>query len=84
MRRLSIDLTEEQHKSLKVLAALEGKTIRQFALEKLLPNRGGLDEDWESLRKFIDKRIEDGLKGKVSERSFDEIVDGAFARKTAA
>jgi hypothetical protein len=32
----------------------------------------------------MNKRIEDGLAGKVSERSFDEIVDAAFERKSAA
>ena len=35
--RLTIDITEQQHKALKAMAALEGKTIRQFALEKLFP-----------------------------------------------
>ncbi|WP_210417050.1 hypothetical protein [Brenneria corticis] len=29
MSRLTIDLTEHQHQSLKALAALQGKTIKQ-------------------------------------------------------
>ena len=37
MSRLTIDISPEQHKSLKALAALEGKTIRQYALERLFP-----------------------------------------------
>jgi len=39
MSRLTIDISPEQHKSLKAKAALEGKTIRQYALERLFPNR---------------------------------------------
>jgi len=37
MSRLTIDISPEQHKSLKAMAALEGKTIRQYALERLFP-----------------------------------------------
>jgi hypothetical protein len=43
MSRLTIDISPEQHKSLKALAALEGKTIRQYALERLFP-RGNATE----------------------------------------
>ena len=41
MSRLTIDISPEQHKSLKAMAALEGKTIRQYALERLFPHRAG-------------------------------------------
>jgi hypothetical protein len=37
MSRLTIDISPEQHKSLKAMAALEGKTIRQYTLERLFP-----------------------------------------------
>ncbi|WP_406568384.1 hypothetical protein [Alterisphingorhabdus coralli] len=37
MSRLTIDISENQHKALKAMAALEGKTIRQYALERLFP-----------------------------------------------
>lgn len=84
MSRLTIDLTEEQHRRLKAIAALEGKTMRQFAVERLLPAKDDLDADWQRFKEFMDKRIANGLAGKVSERSFDEIVDAAFERKTAA
>jgi uncharacterized protein (DUF1778 family) len=84
MSRLTIDLTDEQHKTLKAIAALEGKSLRQYSLEKLLPVKDEIDEDWQRFKAFINKRIENGLEGKVSERTFDEIVDAAFERKSAA
>lgn len=84
MSRLTIDLTDEQHKHLKAVAALEGKTIRQFAVERLFPVTDELDEDWERFREFMNSRIDGALAGEISNRTFDEIVDTAFARKSAA
>nr|WP_312609110.1 hypothetical protein [Agrobacterium pusense] len=37
MSRLTIDITDQQHQSLKALAALQGKTIKQYVLERLFP-----------------------------------------------
>jgi hypothetical protein len=84
MSRLMIDLTDEQQMHLKAIAALQGKTMRQYAVERLLPVGDGSDEDWEQFKQFINRRIESGLAGNVSERSFDEIVDTALERKSAA
>ncbi|EOV8088369.1 hypothetical protein ABN078_03465 [Providencia huaxiensis] len=39
MSRLTIDITEQQHQSLKALAALQGKTIKQYTLEHFSPIR---------------------------------------------
>ena len=41
MSRLTIDITEQQHKTLKAMAALQGKTIKEYALERLFPARNG-------------------------------------------
>ena len=38
MSRLTIDVTDQQHQALKALAALDGKTIKQYLLERLLPS----------------------------------------------
>ena len=37
MSRLTIDISDQQHQNLKALAALQGKTIRQYTLERLFP-----------------------------------------------
>ena len=34
MRCLTIDVTEQQHQTLKARAALEGKTIKKYTLER--------------------------------------------------
>ena len=75
MSRLSIDLTEQQHQSLKVIAALEGKTIRQYAVERLFhPADGGDEAALRDLKSLLAQRVADGLSGQISDKSFDEIV----------
>ena len=84
MSRLTIDLTEEQHKNLKAVAALQGKTIRQFAVERLFPVEDVLDEDWERFKEFIGKRVDDGLASEPSKRTISDIFDEVLARNEAA
>ena len=49
MSRLTIDITDQQHQSLKALAALQGKTIKQYALERLFPGDADADQAWQEL-----------------------------------
>ncbi|WP_420960950.1 antitoxin [Brucella sp. IR073] len=75
MSRLTIDITEQQHQSLKALAALQGKTIKQYALERLFPGDADADQAWQELKTLLGMRIEEALAGKVSTKSIDEILD---------
>ena len=75
MSRLTIDITDQQHQSLKALAALQGKTIKQYALERLFPNDATGDQAWQELKTLLGERIADGLAGKVSSKSVAAIVD---------
>ena len=75
MNRLSIDLTQQQHQSLKALAALQGKTIRQYAVERLFQPITEHDEAaWRDLKTLLTHRIAEGLAGGVSDKTFDEIA----------
>lgn len=84
MSRLTIDLTDEQHKHLKAVAALEGKTMRQFAVERLFPVKDELDEDWERFREFIGKRVDDAMASEPSKRSILDIAEDGMRRFKAA
>ncbi|MES2300945.1 MAG: antitoxin [Pseudomonadota bacterium] len=75
MSRLTIDITDHQHQSLKALAALQGKTIRQYALERLFPAPSDGDQAWQELKGLLEQRIGDGLAGKVSTKSVSAILD---------
>lgn len=83
MSRLTIDMTDQQHQSLKALAALQGKTIKQYALERLFPGDVDADQAWQELKTLLDTRIDDGLAGKVSAKSIGEILDEELAEGRA-
>ncbi len=74
MSRLTIDITTQQHQSLKALAALQGKTIKQYALEKLFPNDADANQAWNELKTLLSTRIQDGLAGNLSTKSISEIL----------
>lgn len=77
MGRLTIDITDEQHKRLKAIAAWEGKSIKAYVLERMLPPAPDLNADdneaWEEFKGFINKRIYDGLAHPESWRAFDDV-----------
>lgn len=75
MSRLTIDMTDRQHQSLKALAALQGKTIKQYALERLFPGDTDAEQAWQELKTLLETRIDEGQAGKVSARSIGEILD---------
>lgn len=80
MSRLTIDITSQQHQSLKALAALQGKTIKQYALERLLPGNAVDDQSWQELKTLLQTRINDGLAGKVSAKSIHEVLADELAQ----
>jgi hypothetical protein len=84
MSRLTIDMTDQQHQSLKALAALQGKTIKQYVLERLLPKTGDADQTWSELKTLLTTRIEQGLNGDVETKSFDAIVEEALGEGSAS
>ncbi|HKX78581.1 MAG TPA: antitoxin [Novosphingobium sp.] len=84
MSRLTIDMTDQQHQSLKALAALQGKTIKQYALERLLPAQSDSDQAWDELKALLGQRIAEGLAGGVSSKSVDEILDDELSRGNRA
>lgn len=80
MSRLTIDMTDQQHQSLKALAALQGKTIRQYTLERLFPGDAEADQAWRGLNDLLTARIGEGLAGKVSEQRIGDILDEELAQ----
>jgi hypothetical protein len=75
MGRLTIDITDQQHQSLKALAALQGKTIKQYTVERLFPAEAGEDQAWQELKTLLGQRIAEGQAGGGSGKSIAAIVD---------
>ncbi len=80
MRRLSIEVTPEQHQRLKAIAALHGKTIKDYVLERVLPPLPEMDslseeEALYQLETFLKPRIEAAERGEVVTKSVKQIFD---------
>jgi hypothetical protein len=68
-------MTDQQHQSLKALAALQGKTIKQYAIERLFLGNADVDLAWRELKSLLENRINEGFAGKVSTKSIGGILD---------
>lgn len=84
MSRLTIDITDHQHKSLKALAAVQGKTIRQYAIERLFPPQSDGDQAWLELKSLLEQRISRGLPDGMTGKSIDAILDEELGRDSRA
>lgn len=83
MSRLTIDLSDQQHRSLTARAASQGKTLTQYALERLFPSDLDSDRAWFTLQALLVKRIDEGLSGHVSAKSIGEILDAEMTQDQA-
>jgi len=71
--RLSIEVTPEQHNKLKAVAALSGQTIKDYVLDRVLPDteNAALNQ----LEDFLKPRLEAAERGEFSSRSVGQIVE---------
>lgn len=77
--RLSIEITPEQHKNLKAAAALQGKSIKSYVLEKALPAPAE-QEALQQLEAHLTPRATAAKEGKLSGKSVDDIFDEEIAK----
>lgn len=75
MSRLTIDISDQQHQALKAMAALQGKSIRQYAIERLFSDTISEEECWNALKATLEQRIASGLAGEVSSKGVLDILN---------
>lgn len=76
MSRISIDVSPEEHRQLKALAALQGVTLREYVLERVLGK--ATEEGREALAdltNFLDARVRQANQGEPLNQSVEEIFD---------
>lgn len=73
MSRLSIDLTPEQHKKIKAIAAMQGKSIKEYVLNQILPTSSDEEMALHELGALLDERVKSAKAGKISQKSVKEI-----------
>jgi hypothetical protein len=80
MSRISIDVTDAQHQKLKALAALQGKTIKQFVLASTLGSQQPDSDEAMALAELeamLDKRIRRFEMEGPSTRTVEDIFQQA-------
>ena len=79
MSRISIDVTAEEHQKLKAMAALQGKTIKEFVLERTL---GEIKDDEEAamqeLLAVLNQRVERARRDGPSNRTVGDIFEEVY------
>ena len=75
MSRLTIEVTEQQHQNIKALAALQGQSIKEYALQRLFAATPEEERAMQELKALLASRIDEGLRGEVSDQSITEIAD---------
>jgi len=78
MSRLTIDVTDQQHQSLKAMAALQGKTIKQYAIERLFPSAADEEAALQELKALLAQRLAQSAEGAVSTQSFGDMAEAAM------
>lgn len=71
MSRLVIDVSGEQHQKIKVLASLQGKSIKDYVLEKILPEENGA---WEELSALLGERMASAEANIPPQQSFEDLT----------
>jgi hypothetical protein len=82
MSRISIDVTDDEHKRLKAMAALRGKSIKDYVLERTLRGDNTDEAALRELEELLDGRIRAAKRGAVSRRSAKAVFAEA-ARERA-
>jgi predicted Holliday junction resolvase-like endonuclease len=72
--RLSIDVTSEQHKQLKAIAALQGQSLKDYVLKRVLPENMEEGEALRRLEAFLEPRIKEAGEEAV-QKSVTEIFE---------
>lgn len=79
--RLSIEVTPEQHQLLKAMAALQGKSIKDFILDKVLPQQAEEQPQNYSVKQLetlLQQRLTSAHNSNFSEQSVMDIFGQAI------
>ena len=81
--RLSIELSPEQHRQIKAMAALQGKSIKDLVLDKIFEKQKDEDAAWEELMDLLHERIKHAENGGISNRTPEQIAQDVLKRNNA-
>jgi len=77
MSRLTIEITGQEHQEIKAMAALQGKSLKEFVMEKIFPSQENNNdaEAWGELKSLLNSRIEAAEAGAISKKTMRQIAE---------
>jgi len=77
--RISIDVTQQENQRLKAMAALQGKSIKEFVLASTIgsQNDPNVERDLAELEAALDQRIKEAETSGTSPRTVEDIFQQA-------
>lgn len=78
--RLSIEIEDFQHQQIKALAAMAGMTIKDYILDRTLPDSTE-QQALAQLEKFLAPRIAAAERGQLNNSTMEEIITQARERR---
>ena len=81
--RLSIDVSADEHRKLKALAALSGESLKSYILKRVLPTEDNTPtsehEELRELEAFLANRIQAAKHGNSETKSVSAIFEDELA-----
>jgi Antitoxin ParD len=75
MTRLTIEITDQRHQSIKAMAALNGQTIKEYSLKRLFSESSETDNAMNELKAFLQERILAAGHGVFSTMDINAIME---------
>lgn len=77
MSRIVIDVSGEQHQRIKALASLQGKSIKDYVLERVLPDEEAAINE---LTDILGQRIISAEQNPPAKRSFEDVTQQILSK----
>lgn len=81
MSRLSIELTPEQHQKIKAIAALNGSSIRDYVLQRILPSEDEEAAALKELEDFLAPRIQSAQSGETVSTTAQAVFEQVLSEQ---
>lgn len=74
MDKLTIEISKEEHRKIKTLAAFNGQTIKDFVMSKIFEEDVIEDSRWQEFENLLQERVFDAKNNKASQKSIMDIL----------
>jgi hypothetical protein len=81
MSRLTIEVSSQEHKRIKTMAAMNGQSIKDYVMGRLFPADQDEAVSWQELESFLMDRIEKAQTEKASSKTLMDITNEVISKR---